>query len=84
MTANTTENTTGAGATAARFGRNSYTRAEILWARKYWENLSGLELVSFWRADSAKVAANGWEPLTFWDWLVFEARESSYCRAHDI
>ena len=77
--------TTGAGRNAAaRFGRNSYTRAEILWARKYWENLSGLELVSFWRADSAKVASNGWEPLTFWDWLVFEARESSYCRAHDI
>ena len=72
------------GMEAPTYGRNFYTRAEILWARKYWQNLTGSELVAFWRGDSAKVSAMGSEPQTFWDWLVGEAREGAYCTAHDI
>jgi len=80
----TQHTTTGAGATAARYGSNGYTRGEILAARNYWSGLTPTELIGYWRREQRLAESREHATISFWDWLVWDARQASYERAHDI
>ena len=81
---NHTENLTGAGnLSAVRYGKNSYSRKDILQARHYWRYLSLEDLGAFWRIDRAKDGGE-FAGYSFWDWLVCSAYSSSFQRSHDI
>jgi hypothetical protein len=67
---------------------SKFTKEVILAARKFWEGLTPLELVGFWRhyttGKGAGMYANVGPKTGFFDYLVLSARETAFEMAHDI
>lgn len=65
-----------------------FTKEVIRHARKFWEDLSPLELVMFWRHYTTGKGAGVYSRVKadtgFFDYLVFSARESAFELAYDL